>query len=108
MKITKIEFVEHLMPNSTCSTGYSEPDKFHITCNDNLYKNNIWHSDSNEKDIWIDIWYRPENKIRSIFDKEIYEHIGNIENLDEAFEMYKNALKQTTYCPYFWLDDYKK
>lgn len=93
MKIVKIEFLEHLVPNCSCGTGYSEPDKFKITCDQNLYENDIWHKDSNEKEIWIDIWYRTQDMIKPIFIKEIKEHIGDIENIDEAFEMYLKELK---------------
>ena len=92
MKIIKIEFIEHLIPNCSCGTGYSEPDKFRITCDKNLYSNDIWHKDSNEKEIWIDIWYRTKDRIKSIFIEAINNNIGYIENIDEAFEMYKKAL----------------
>lgn len=100
MKITDIKFIEHLVPKGSCGTGYSEPDKFKITCNKNLYENDIWHKDSNEKEVWIDIWYRTNDVIKSIFIKEIQEHIGYVKNIDEAFEMYKKALQISTACPY--------
>lgn len=39
MKITKIEFIEHIVPKGSCSTGYSELDKFHIYGDNDLETN---------------------------------------------------------------------
>ena len=102
MKITKIEYIKTLRPNMSCGTGYSEPDKFKITCDDNLYKNDIWHEDSFEKEIWIDIWYLTEDSAEKEFVKSIKRNFGNIENFPEAFEMYKEALRSSSTCPYYW------
>ena len=94
MKIIEIKYLETFIPKGcSCGTGYSEPDKFHIICDDNLYKNDIWHKDSNEKDIWIDTWYiSGESSIFNIFKNTIYKEIGIIDNIYEAFEMYKKSL----------------
>ena len=97
MKITKIEFVEHLMPNSTCSTGYSEPDKFHITA-----------STGYETDIWIDIWYLTEDSAEKKFIESLNRYFDKVENIQEAFKMYKDALRETPYCPYYWSKKCKK
>lgn len=104
MKILKIEYIKSFIPSGSCGTGYSEPDKFHIVCDKNLYENDIWHEDSNETDIWIDIWYLPENLVKGRFIKDIKKVLGDIENIDEAFELYKQALIPTTKCPYYWKD----
>lgn len=102
MNILKFEYIKTPAPQGSCGTGYSEPDKFHIVCDKNLYENDIWHSDSNETDIWIDIWYLPEDLVKERFVKTIIKKLGYIENIDEAFELYKQALIPTTKCPYFW------
>ena len=92
MKITKIEFIEHIVPKGTCSTGYSEPDKFHIYGNNGL-----------ETDIYVDIWFRQEKYVKREFINGLKEAGWyNCENIDEAFEMYINALKSTSTCP-CWL-----
>ena len=91
MKITKIEFIEHLMPNSTCSTGYSEPDKFRIIA-----------STGYETDIWIDIWYLTEDSAEKKFIESLNRYFDKVENIPEAFEMYKEALRKTKHCPYYW------
>ena len=91
MKITKIELLEHLVPNSTCSTGYSEPNKFHITT-----------STGYETNIWIDIWYLTEDSAEKEFIDSMKRKFGKVENIPEAFEMYKEALRKTKYCPYYW------
>ena len=91
MKITKIEYIKTLKPNMSCGTGYSEPDKFHIIC-DTGY----------ETDIWIDIWYLTEDSAEKEFVNSLKRKFGNIENIPEAFEMYKNTLKTSLSCPYYW------
>ena len=92
MKILSIEYIETYKPNCSCGTGYSEPDIYRIVCDSNLYENDIWHADSNEKKIWIDTWYvSGDDNIKKIFIKEINEQIGNVENLEEAFNMYLNS-----------------
>jgi hypothetical protein len=83
MKITKIEYIKTLVPNMSCGTGYSEPDMFHITCNTGY-----------EADIWVDIWYRQESYYKQEFIEGLIRVVGdNCHNIDEAFEMYKEALK---------------
>ena len=94
MKIISIKYLETLKPNMGSGTGYSEPDKFHIVCDENLYANDMWHADSCEKDIYIDTWYVTRDRIRDVFVKTITNKIGYINNFDEAFEMYINELKK--------------
>ena len=94
MKILSIKYLETFIPNCSCGTGHSEPDKFHIVCDENLYKNDIWHSDSNEKDIWIDTWYLSGSSVKRKFIETIKEKIGDIDNIEEAFEMYKQSFKK--------------
>jgi len=94
MKILSIKYLKTLIPNGSSGTGYSEPDKFHIVCDENLYKNDIWHSDSNEKDIWIDTWYLSGSSVKRKFIETIKEKIGDIDNIEEAFEMYKQSFKK--------------
>lgn len=83
MKITSIKFIKHLRPNCSCGTGYSEPDKFHVTCDTGF-----------ETDIWVDIWYRSITSWGKEFYDGIYEVFpnGSISNFKEAFEMYIDAL----------------
>ena len=91
MKITKIEYIKTLIPNMSCGTGYSEPDKFHITCNTGY-----------ETDIWIDIWYLTEDSAERKFVESLNRYFDKVENIPEAFEMYKEALRKTKSCPYYW------
>lgn len=92
MKIIKFKYIKTLRPNMSCGTGYSEPDKFHIIC-DNGY----------ETDIWIDIWYLTEDNAEKEFVKSLNEKFGDsIDNIPEAFEIYKDALRTSTTCPYYW------
>ena len=82
MKITSIKFIEHIRPNCSCGTGYSEPDKFHVIC-DTGY----------ETDVFIDIWYRSD--INKAFNEGIYRVFPeySIDNIDEVFNMYLEELK---------------
>jgi hypothetical protein len=91
MKITKFEYIKTLRPNMSCGTGYSEPDKFHITCNTGY-----------ETDIWIDIWYLTEDSAEKEFVETLKREFDNVENIPEAFELYKNALRTSSSCPYYW------
>lgn len=83
MKITSIKFIEHVRPNCSSGTGYSEPDKFHVIC-DTGY----------ETDVWVDIWYRPMITWKEEFYDGIYRVFPNdsVSNFKEAFEMYIDAL----------------
>ena len=93
MKITKIEFIEHIVPNRSCGTGYSEPDRFHIYGDNGL-----------ETNILVDIWYKQEKYVKREFINGLrWAGWDNCENIDEAFEMYVNSLKPTNSCPYYWL-----
>lgn len=83
MKITEIKYIKSLVPNMSCGTGYSEPDKFHIICDNGF-----------ETDVWIDIWYRTEKDIPKCFKEGLGKYFENIENFNKAFEMYKSEIKK--------------
>lgn len=85
-KITSITFKEHIVPKGSCGTGYSEPDKFVVEL-DNDFKSYVL----------IDVWYRTEDAIKQEFVDSInnkFSRFGKCDNLEEAFEMYKAALKK--------------
>jgi len=86
MKITSITFIKHLMPNCGSGTGYSEPDKFHVTCDTGF-----------ETDVWVDIWYRPMTSWRQEFYNGIYRTFpdNSVSNFKEAFGMYIDALMES-------------
>ena len=97
MKITEIKYIKSLVPNMSCGTGYSEPDKFHIICDNGF-----------ETDVCIDIYYRTEDDIPECFKEGLGKYFKNIENFNEAFEMYKSEIKKTKSCPWFWMDKNKR
>lgn len=94
MLIKSVKYVDSLQPNGCSSTGYSEPDRFHVTCDNGV-----------EKDVWIDIWYLPEESVKDAFIKGINVIFQDVTNIDEAFEMYKSALIPTKSCPHFWMGE---
>ncbi len=94
MLIKSVKFIEKLLPNGSSSTGYSEPDRFHVTCDNGV-----------EEDVLIDIWYLPEESVKNAFIKGMKAVFQDITNIDEAFEMYKRALIPTKSCPYFWMSE---
>lgn len=79
MLIKSIRYIRTMRPDVSCGTGYSEPDKFHVVYDTGL-----------ETDVWVDIWYLPEECVRSAFFRGLYDAFHSLpDNLDEAFEMYK-------------------
>lgn len=92
MKVTNIKLIEHVVPNCSCGTGYSEPDKFIVEFDDN-----------SKGELWVDIWYRSANQIRGLFEKSFKETFATklpyIENLYEAFNMYVDEIVPKS-CPY--------
>ena len=94
MKITNFDYLEKHVPNMSCGTGYSQPDKFHVICDNGA-----------AKDVYIDIWYRTEEGSITEFYETMRNEFPDCENLDEAFEMWRTALKSTRACPYFWMDE---
>ena len=68
------------------STGYSEPDKFHVTCDTGF-----------ETDVWVDIWYRPMTALRQEFYNGIYRTFpdNSVSNFKEAFGMYIDTLMES-------------
>ena len=97
MKITKISYLERYRPNMSCGTGYSEPDIFQVICDNGTAKN-----------VWIDIWYCSEEGSISEFYETMKEEFPDCKNLDEAFEMWRTALKGAGACPYFWMNEIEK
>jgi len=94
MKIKSFDYIKRDVPNMSCGTGYSEADHFHITC-DNGFETNVT----------IDIWYLTEKSSEQEFVKVMHKTFGNeLENLPEAFEMYKQALRPY-HCPWFWCEE---
>ena len=94
MKIKSFDYIKRDVPNMSCGTGYSEADHFHITCDNGF-----------ETDVTIDIWYLTEESSKQEFITTMYETFGSkLENLPEAFEMYKQALRPH-HCPWFWMEE---
>lgn len=81
MIVTSIEFVEHIKPNGSCGTGYSEPDVFKVT------------ADGTTKTVTVDIWYQPYNAIKPILGDALKRKFGEkCDNLNDAFKLYWAAL----------------
>lgn len=86
MKIKECKFIEHVAPNMSCGTGYSEYDVFLITLEDGRMKK-----------VYVNMWYVPEDKMKSTV-REALEHqlrfdMGDhideimVDNIDEVYEM---------------------
>lgn len=97
MKIVSIKKIAVISPQGS-GTGYSEPDVFKVTANDNgktFTRNTI-----------IDIWYRPIKDFRAEFIEGIYRSFGNIlENGEESFQMWA---KETLKDYYIDKDEFEK
>ena len=76
--VEEIEFVEKIIPQSSCGTGYSEPTTYRIFYDDGTFDKVI-----------IDSWCVPKKKLRTTFLETIISNNLKIKNLDEAFEMFK-------------------
>lgn len=86
MRIKKCKFIEHVVPNMSCGTGYSEYDVFLITL-----------EDGRAKKVYVDMWYVPEDKMKSTVREalerqlrfDMGDHIDEIivDNIDEVYEM---------------------
>ncbi len=81
-KIKSITFIKHIVPNSSCGTGYSEPDMLGIEL-----------EDGTKTTIFVDTWYRPKNDTKQIFIKSLTDKVGECENCEDAYNMYLNSLK---------------
>lgn len=90
MNIKSIKLDKHIVPEGSCGTGYSCPDKFTITT-----------SDGNSSTLYIDIWYKDKDSIKREFNHQLIKTFGitNIDNWDEAFKMYAQEVANIT-CPY--------
>ena len=96
MKITKFEHIRHIVPDGSCGTGYSEPDEFEVE-----YET---EDEVSFKTILIDIWYSPCDHIKEIFLQAMKHYFEEeIENLEEAFEMYTKQVAEQC-CPYTFED----
>ena len=82
MKIVRIEFLDHIIPNMSCGTGYSEPDKFAVMLDN-----------GDKKIMWVDVWYMPKDNIKGQFIRSVHNTFGDIENMEEAFEMYQKEME---------------
>lgn len=86
MRIKECKFIEHVAPNMSCGTGYSEYDVFLITL-----------EDRRTKKVNVNMWYVPEDKMKSTVREalerqlkfDMGDHIDEImvDNIDEVYEM---------------------
>ena len=86
MRIKECKFIEHIAPNMSCGTGYSEYDVFLITL-----------EDGRTKKVYVNMWYVPEDKMKSTVREalerqlkfDMGDHIDEImvDNIDEVYEM---------------------
>lgn len=80
--VKSITFIEHVVPKTSCGTGYSEPDIIGVELND-----------GSKATIKVDTWYRLQEDTKEIFTKALTQRIGLCSNIDEAYEMYLLAMK---------------
>ena len=59
MKIKECKFIEHVAPNMSCGTGYSEYDKFIVT-----------FENGRTKKTNVETWYASDDTIKSRIRKE--------------------------------------
>lgn len=86
MRIKECKFIEHVAPNMSCGTGYSEYDVFLITL-----------EDGRTKKVNVNMWYVSEDKMKSTVREalerqlkfDMGDHIDEImvDNIDEVYEM---------------------
>jgi len=86
MRIKECKFIEHVTPNMSCGTGYSEYDVFLITLDD-----------GRTKKVSVDMWYVPKDKmkstVREALDRQLRFDMGDhideipVDNIDEVYEM---------------------
>jgi len=89
MKVISIEYIDRIIPDMSCGTGYSEPDIFEVTFDDGTTEN-----------LMVDIWYLPLEFIREEFITSWGKKFEfDVDNLEEAFEMYVDEIAETS-CPY--------
>lgn len=88
-KIVKFEHFKRIEANTSCGTGYSEPDIWLVTL-----------EDGTQRKVTIDIWYCPADFLKKQF-KEGMSWAGFSDyNVDEAFELYINEICDGKCCPY--------
>lgn len=86
MRIKECKFIEHVAPNMSCGTGYSEYDVFLITLEDGRMKK-----------VYVNMWYVPKDKmkstVREAFERQLRFDMGDhideiiVDNIDEVYEM---------------------
>lgn len=83
MRVIKIQHIKTIMPNGGSGTGYSEPDKLKVS-----------FDNGTEKEITVDIWYRPKNMFKEQFAYGLAEAVPlhSLQNFEEAFEMYLDEI----------------
>lgn len=79
-KIIKFEYIESVSSNSSCGTGYGQPDAFMVYCAEGL-----------PAKVYIDTWYTPDESIKDSVANGLREFFGEPDNynFDEAVELYK-------------------
>ena len=89
MKVISLKLRNHLTPNGSSGTGYSEPDLFDIRL-----------ENGSMTDLMVDIWYCPSFAIKNVFEEAVNEEFADnpIDNLDEMWDMYLNEIAEYT-CP---------
>ena len=92
MKITYFDYIRTIVPNGSCGTGYSEPDEFEVG-----YET---EKEESFETIHIDIWYRPDKTIKNEFITSIKHFFGEVDNIEDAFEMYVEQITKNNLCPY--------
>lgn len=88
MKIKSIRYIKTLAPEGSGGTGYSQPNYFEVEL-----------ESGDQRRIEIDIWYIPAEMIRSKFISSLWQ-LGEIDNLEQAYEMYVDEIITNRLCPY--------
>lgn len=84
MKVVNIKYVKSVIPETSCGTGYSEPDVFNV-----IFDNNT------SAQINIDIWYRHKSNIKPIFYDTFTHRFGDMcDNIDQAWLMYAREIAE--------------
>lgn len=89
MKVISIKLKRHIVPGGSCSTGYSECDKFDVT-----------FDNGKRKPLFVDIWYIPIDCIGKQFVDAFIDAFGlSCNNIEEAYIMYLDEIA-TKSCPW--------
>lgn len=88
MKIKSIKYIKTLIPEGSGGTGYSQPNYFNVVL-----------ESGDKRRIKVDIWYIPVEMIRPEFISSLWQ-LGEIDNLEQAYEMYVDEIITNRLCPY--------